>query len=67
MDDDGLTPEEERAIAALRRLAKRWPQSLRLFGASGTLQVRKGEGGAQTEVATILEISADGGDGGDYY
>ena len=35
------TPEEQRAIATLKRLAKRWPKSLWLFSASGTLTVMR--------------------------
>lgn len=34
-----LTDEEQRAVASLERLAKRWPQSLKLFSWSGTLVV----------------------------
>jgi len=71
------TPEEERAIKSLQRLAKRWPASLWLFSASGALcvmqadengEARKG-GGAQSAdgmdpdycLATI-NIPNDGGD-----
>jgi hypothetical protein len=35
------TDEEARAVASLRRLAKRWPQSLMLFSWSGSLCVVK--------------------------
>lgn len=38
MDDD-LTAEERRAIAALKRLAKTWPRSLRLISMEGSLHV----------------------------
>ncbi len=34
-----LTQEERRALASLRRLAKRWPERLWLFSASGALMV----------------------------
>lgn len=34
-----LTPEERNAIASLRRLAKRWPQSLTLASMDGSLVV----------------------------
>lgn len=47
-DDDALEPtlEEKRAIASLKRLAKRWPSSLWLYAASGSLMVmRCGEEG----------------------
>lgn len=69
-----LSPEETAAIRALRRLAKKWPASLWLFSASGTLYVmRKGAGGEKVhtpgggidpayEVATVHGIENDGGD-----
>ena len=69
-----LTKDEQRAIASLKRLAKRWPQSLWLFSASGTLCVmRKDEDGQQPHlpdhgvdpafmVDTISGIPNDGGD-----
>jgi len=70
-----LTEEEVKAIASLRRLAKKWPQSLELFGWSGELHVLKhipGDmhriGGTsvsqqrQKSVATISGIHCDGGD-----
>lgn len=65
--------EEERAVAALRRIAKRWPRSLWLFSGSGALHVMRtnaaGErvctsgGGVDPaySVATI-DIPNDGGD-----
>jgi hypothetical protein len=36
-EDIPLTDEERKAIASLERLAKRWPQSLKLFSRSGSL------------------------------
>lgn len=36
-----LTTEERRAIAALKRLAARWPDSLWLFSAGGALNVMR--------------------------
>lgn len=68
-----LKPDERRAINSLKRLAKRWPDSLWLFSASGSLCVMKldvdGEryrtpdGGMEPAacVATI-GIPNDGGD-----
>lgn len=48
MSDIELTKEEKNAIASLKRLAKRWPETLWLFSASGTLCVmRLGENGEQ--------------------
>jgi hypothetical protein len=66
-----LTDNERRAIASLRRLAKRWPQSLMLFSASGTLCVmpNNGEDGfretsrdSEQVIETIHGIPNDGGD-----
>ncbi len=36
-----LTDEEKKAIAALKRIAKKWPKSLWLFSASGELKVMR--------------------------
>lgn len=71
--DFDLSPEERKAIAALKRLAKMWPASLWLFSASGSLVVmrcneqgehaHRGEGIDQDYiVATIQGIPNDGGD-----
>lgn len=38
---DDLTKEEAAAVRALHRLAKKWPKSLWLFSAAGTLYVMK--------------------------
>lgn len=68
-----LTAEERKAIAALKRLAKRWPQTLGLFSASGSLCViRLAEDGSfpdasggvdpAAEVDCIYGIPNDGGD-----
>lgn len=75
MDAENLTGEERRAIASLERLAKRWPRSLMLFSASGSLLVLRNDGhsverlgsrDAAEQYATIL-ASIDGipNDGGD--
>jgi hypothetical protein len=65
---------EAQAIAALKRVAKRWPDTLWLFSASGTLTVmRKPAGGCHAMdqegsmdhdyiVDTIPGIDNDGGD-----
>ena len=64
-----LTDDEEKAIRALKRLGKKWPQSLMVFGSAGSgLSIRKpqnGSYGVSTEVACIDGIPNDGGDGGD--
>lgn len=67
--DADLTDEEERALRSLERLAKHWPRTLSLFGASGWLSIRKGGGGSQYQVAYLggdyWEVS--GGDGSDEF
>lgn len=35
------TPEEAKAIASLKRIAKKWPKTLWLFSASGSLNVMR--------------------------
>ena len=72
MSDIELTDEEEKAIRALKRLGKKWPQSLLIFGGSQSgLSIRKpdenGSYGHQTEVACIDGFPNDGGDGGDNF
>ena len=72
-DELVLSPEEKKAIAALRRLEKAWPKSLWLYSASGSLCVMKknadGEhaetssGGVdQNYIAAKIKIENDGGD-----
>jgi hypothetical protein len=70
--NEKLTDEEEKAIRALKRLGKKWPQSLLIFGSAGSgLSIRKpdenGSCGHQTEVASIDGFPNDGGDGGDKF
>lgn len=72
MSKHRLSPEETRAIAALKRLAKRWPESLMLFSWSGTLCVVRvkedGESplhGADPNSAIIDTINGIRNDGGD--
>lgn len=76
MSDLPLSKEEQNAISSLKRLAKRWPKSLWLFSASGSLHVmqKDSEGrrkmlarigtGVDQEyiVETIRGIDNDGGD-----
>ncbi len=38
-----LTSDEQKAIRALKRLAKSWPKSLWLFSASGVLHVMRAD------------------------
>jgi hypothetical protein len=67
------TEAEARAIASLRRLAKRWPKTLWLFSASGTLCVMRFgtdgdrlrvDGGGMDPQACLATIAIpnDGGD-----
>lgn len=69
---DPLTPEEARAIQALHRLAKRWPQTLTLVSMGGSLHVIHGADErfhdpgnlvrAEAVLDTIQGIPNDGGD-----
>jgi diaminopimelate decarboxylase len=81
-DDDELTPEEanyaalteieHKAIQALQRLAKRWPQTLKLVSMGGGLHVirngdpRFGESSGvdrgKAVIDSIIGIPNDGGD-----
>jgi len=62
-----LTPDEARAIRSLKRLARSWPQSLKLFSWSGTLVVMDNDMPAcsDAELDTITGIPNDGGDPSD--
>ena len=68
-----VTEEEQQAINDLQRLRKRWPKTLWLFSASGTLCVmRKGPDGNratlpgggvdQAYIVATVGIENDGGD-----
>jgi hypothetical protein len=67
-----LTEEERKAIAALHRLAKRWPDTLTLFSWSGSLVVFKSDEWNERDMDgidasdyvtdTIQGITNDGGD-----
>ena len=69
-----LTKEELNAINSLQRLAKRWPKSLWLFSASGSLKVMMYDEDGKRYMrnredmdhgaiaATIVGIPNDGGD-----
>jgi hypothetical protein len=58
-----ITPEEAAAIRSLKRLAKKWPNSLHLFSWSGTLMVTKrNSNDIDAEIAIIDGIPNDGGD-----
>jgi hypothetical protein len=61
-----LTTDEVRAINSLKRLAKKWPRSLRLFSHAGTLIVTKANRhNVQATVSFIEGIPNDGGDPGE--
>jgi hypothetical protein len=65
-----LNARERRAIEDLQRLARRWPKTLMLFSASGTLCVmpnvgagsRGGDGHDESTVIATIDIPNDGGD-----
>ena len=60
-----MNTKERRAVAALRKLADNWPQSLQLFSWSGSLHVLKPGPQLtinQALVATVMGIPNDGGD-----
>ena len=62
MADIELTLEEQKAIAALQRLAKKWPKSLQLFSWSGSLTIMKDNDVETCVVGNITGIKNDGGD-----
>ena len=57
-----ITKKEQKAIAELESLAKRWPKSLPLFGWSGTLCVLKDIPDGRKGLITAIPIFCDGGD-----
>lgn len=65
-----LTPAEARAIRNLHTLASRWPDTLMLFSAAGTLVVVRPDWGGYTpdrrmtddDVLARIDIPNDGGD-----
>ena len=58
-----ITDEEAKVIRSLKRLAKRWPQTLKLFSWSGSLKVTKlNNNGILSVVVDIEDIPNDGGD-----
>jgi hypothetical protein len=61
-----ITPEEAKAIRSIKRLAKKWPQSIRLFSWAGSLVVTKANNeDVQSVIAYVEGIPNDGGDPGD--
>jgi len=57
-----VTKEEQRAIALLKQLAKKWPKSLELFSWSGSLVILKEKNNRDAVIDQIIGISNDGGD-----
>ncbi len=57
-----VTKEEQKAIASLKRLAKKWPDSLHLFSWSGSLMVMKRKYDKYITIDKIFGIENDGGD-----
>lgn len=71
--DDELTPEEERAIASLKRLARKWPRSLTLVSMGGTLSVVRtnderfdSPSGIDRQEAIVADIGGIPNTGGDW-
>lgn len=69
------TEAERKAIAALKRLAKKWPKSLWLFSASGSLLVMRARQdgrhaldkfGSVDHEYTLDQIHGISNDGGDF-
>ena len=71
--DIELLPEEKKAIASLKRLAKKWPERLWLFAGTGGLHVLVGDEDGnhihdstqsvdQNRIVAHIDIPADGGD-----
>jgi hypothetical protein len=60
-----LSRTESAAVASLKRLAKRWPNTLQLFSWSGTLYVFKPTPGLTLEQATVTTVCGIPNDGGD--
>lgn len=72
MEDD-LTRDEVLALAALRRLAKRWPKTLMLASMGGSLVVVRtdderfdSESGLERQEAVVEDISGIPNTGGDW-
>lgn len=68
-----ITKEEQSAIKALKTVAKKWPKSLWLFSASGTLCIMKCKPDGRVAMAKFggvdpdyivdhIDIKNDGGD-----
>lgn len=57
-----VTKEEQKAIASLKKLAKKWPNSLALFSCSGTLNVVKNGEFELVRVIDHINIPNEGGD-----
>ena len=63
---DDCTPAEVASIRALARLAKKWPDSLRLFSQSGTLLIVENNGAERmTEISGCPSFEGIPNDGGD--
>lgn len=74
MSDRGMSEQERKAIIALQRAAKIWPDSLWLFSADGILHVMRktdegvhavtNNGGMDPDfmIGVTIDIENDGGD-----
>jgi len=61
-----LTDAEAKAVRSLKRLAKTWPESIKIFGWSGNLCIMDAEmeAGASAMLDEVYGIECDGGDPG---
>lgn len=61
-----LTPEEAKAVRALKRLSNKWPRTLKLFSWAGTLVIMDSDMEASHDAIlvhdTTFDIPNDGGD-----
>ena len=61
-----ITPEEAAAIRSLKRLARKWPKTLKLFSWSGSLVITKrNSNDIDAYIASVDGIPNDGGDPSD--
>lgn len=72
-DVNAVTPEEESAIKSLKRLARKWPKTLRLVSMGGQLHVvhtnderMQSEDSIERGEAVIEDIHGIPNDGGDW-
>ncbi len=58
-----ITKKEQQAIKALHKVLNKWPETLNLFGWSGSLVIFKyAENGTRCLLPEYFKVSCDGGD-----